>query len=187
MAAAAVVPSARRVRASRTERATAGCAKSPTSRVFRPSHVNARATSTDGTRPSDPRLNANAVNALRKSSSAGRPRVPLTIASVPNVSARAVLRREFGARWGHFIPAYSRAKSNQLTCRSARSIDTGRPDSTPNASPRRAACTSSDRKASASADVRKVSRCGRPATSQRTRYEVVRDPRYVSIFQTLTS
>lgn len=132
-------------------------------------------------------MNAQAVNALRRSSSAGWPRLPLTIASVPTVSARAVLRREFGARCGHFIATYSRAKSNQLTWRSARSIDTGRPDSIPNASPRRAACTSSDRKASAKAAVRKVTRCIWPATSQRTRYEVVREPRYTSIFHTLTS
>jgi hypothetical protein len=78
-------------------------------------------------------------------------RLLVIIASVAFVSARAVLRRELGACCCHFIAAYSWANTSQLTRRSARSIDVGRPVSMRNASPRRVARSSSERNASAKA------------------------------------
>ena len=94
------------------------------------------------------------------------------------VSASAVERRDLAARSGHFICAYARACSYQVTSgRPAGPGWAGCPVAGLNGFPSRAASLRVTRNASARALVANDLQCSRPSTAQRTRYR----PRAVSL------
>ena len=89
---------------------------------------------------------------------------------VIEASASAMDLRWFGDASGHFMSMYRQAKSYQVSLETEpRMVLTGRPLSISKASPLRWAATSSDRKLSAAAAVRKTDFHRRPATNQVTR------------------
>lgn len=74
----------------------------------------------------------------------------------------------------HWASVNCTAKSDQFTALAPDWCESGRPVARLNASPRRVALTSSERKASASAFVSKGARHSLPSSSQRTVWVVLR-------------
>jgi hypothetical protein len=99
-----------------------------------------------------------------------------------------MLSRDFAAAPGHFITTYCRTNSSQVAVSFGAIIDSGKPDSMSNASPRLMACIRSDRKLSASARVANVRDFGSVPTSHRVVYDFLRLASVLTwIFRTRTS
>ncbi|MEO3750160.1 hypothetical protein [Streptomyces sp. B6B3] len=92
-------------------------------------------------------------------------------------SVEAVLRREFPAEAGHIIVAYWRANVSQVTGFGFGRIEDGKPSSSENCSPFRAADMRLFRKCSASAAVTNDRVNGLLPTAQRTWYGLFRPSR----------
>jgi hypothetical protein len=98
----------------------------------------------------------------------GVPPASRTKAVAAVARASTVLVRVFAAASGHFMSMYDCANSTKDSEFCRFSSATGKPDSTSNASPSRAACMSSARRLFASALVEYHSECGLCSVTHRT-------------------
>lgn len=113
-------------------------------------------------------LNAHLGSAWRNTTGSGAPRWLLTSTGVTAISPSASDTRPLAACFGQRASMNADACSNQVTWLISRANESGRPESTSNASPLSAAWSSRDLYRSARAFPDKVCDFSRPATVHRT-------------------